>query len=339
MEEKNSTARDGESIPCLATAKGGTQLDGCDFEFEIFKVSPGTGQVFDAGKAPIKRNSSLVIGELAAIKSDKWDEEQNRSAAECAFWYCLQARNVSVKNGVLKDDIVDTWTEHTDDVVPEFVNVPKEFNTASEEFYGIGFFWWDTVQTYWNTTVSGNVTTSLRNIVNGGDGNFFSDSMVAEGLMHNFGDFDDWAVRFAESMTNPLRSTRLTTEVPPEGEESINREAEGIRQREEYRGIAWDTQVTITVRWGWIAYPAAVLLLASTYLAIELVRSARAEGIRPWRNDPLVTLFMNVDDELKHAIRPALEHPMGVSHVAGDRRMLVIRDEYGIPVGFRAKTE
>lgn len=46
---------------------------------------------------------------------------------------------------MFKDDIVDIWIEYIDDVVFEFVNVLKEFNMVFEEFYGIGFFWWDIV--------------------------------------------------------------------------------------------------------------------------------------------------------------------------------------------------
>lgn len=76
--------------------------------------------------------------------------------------------------------------------------------------------------------VLGNVIILLRNIVNGGDGNFFLDLMVVEGFMYNFGDFDDWVVCFVESMMNLLCLIRLIIEVLFEGEEFINREVEGI---------------------------------------------------------------------------------------------------------------
>ncbi|KAK0389720.1 hypothetical protein NLU13_3293 [Sarocladium strictum] len=337
MEEKNSLMRGNASIPCLAKARGGTELDLCEYTYEIFNVGPGTGQVFKTESTGTSYSARNFIGDLAAIGADRWDgDPRNRTAGECAFWYCVQARNVSVHNGVLKDEIVDTWTEHEQDPQKRldlnFTNIPRSFDVDPKESYGLGPLWLTALQTYWNETVRGNVTTSIR-----GDGRKFSDSYVAEGLMHNMGDIKAWGTRFAESMTNQLRSTGVWAQVLDDG----TREAafDASRSTQQYKGLAWKSEVIIRVRWAWISYPASILLLALIYLIVEVFRSARAQDIRPWRNDPLVTLFMTVDDDLKGSIRSGLGDPLGVSRSAGDCRMRVVRDQDGLPIGFHAKQD
>ncbi|KAH6687194.1 hypothetical protein F5X68DRAFT_206958 [Plectosphaerella plurivora] len=69
-------------------------------------------------------------------------------------------------------------------------------------------------------------------------------------------------------------------------------------------GVAISTQTCIYVSWGWIAYPAALLVLQTTFSILVLAgprtRSGRGRP-RPsaWKSSPLALLFHGLDDQVR----------------------------------------
>ncbi|GME48527.1 uncharacterized protein LTHEOB_5448 [Neofusicoccum parvum] len=63
-------------------------------------------------------------------------------------------------------------------------------------------------------------------------------------------------------------------------------------------GVALRTETCISVRWAWLAFPAALLLLTVVFLVVTIVESAgRAPG-RMWKGSPLALLFHGLDGEV-----------------------------------------
>ncbi|KXH66956.1 hypothetical protein CSAL01_07954 [Colletotrichum salicis] len=142
------------SASCLVTAPDGARLrgycgSGSDF-IPVFNISTGSNRTFEStdprmikGDAPnlIAQFSGLGIsGGMPATTA--LDDSR---AAECALWYCFQARNISVESGQLKDEILDIWSEVTgvssaDGRNVTFANIPVNFNTEVGKSYGTGPF-------------------------------------------------------------------------------------------------------------------------------------------------------------------------------------------------------
>lgn len=63
-------------------------------------------------------------------------------------------------------------------------------------------------------------------------------------------------------------------------------------------GVAEKTLTCISVRWGWIAYPAALLALTFVFLFLTVVESANRARGRIWKSSPLAMLFHGLDGEV-----------------------------------------
>ena len=341
---------------CNVTAPGGINLTGpCNVDsmrsrVEVFTVAQASGEVFSSGKASLDRGSVNIFADFAALgipRSKTGEVGLNGSlAAECAFWYCVQSRRINVQRGTLFDEIVMAYNKTnvtSDDAgLPpvadlDFRDIPGDFLADSRESYGAIRGQTGGVGNYLNESMQGSVFADyMKNAYT------WSESDLLDGLFESFDDIGAWKDRVAKSMTNEIRSRNLVR--VQELEDNFSGGNGGLVgsldvERDRYRGTAMSQQVTIIVHWGWMAYPAVLVAIALVYLAVEAVRTARMEGIRPWKDDPLVPLYLQLDDGLRDGIRAGLEHPDGTDHVAGNLRLHVAREDNGFPEGFHFKQE
>lgn len=106
-----------------------------------------------------------------------------------------------------------------------------------------------------------------------------------------------------------------------------------------YRGEATTNQVFFKIYWSWLAYPAAMVVLATVYLVFEATRTSLLGDVRPWKGDPIVPLSMNLDAQINAVVRTGLAEPRGPGKQLGSREMTIVRGADGLPAGFAMKQD
>ncbi|KAK1637876.1 hypothetical protein BDP81DRAFT_480740 [Colletotrichum phormii] len=298
------------SARCLVTAPDGARLQGycgsgSDF-MPVFNISTGSNRTFEStDPRMIKADAPNLIAQFSGLgipggmpATTPLDDSR---AAECALWYCLQARNVSVESGQLKDEIVDTWSEVTGGSTADgrnvtFANIPANFNTEAGKSYGMGPF-----QMY---------------AMQGADGTlgivFTSASPFADGMHASFGDVDSWMERLTRSLTNDVRLNSNDT-----------------TSYDAFRGTVMASQVIIVVRWGWIVYSVALVAVSAIYLVAEVMRAKR-KGLLPWKSDVLLPVCMDMDDEIREKAAGGIIEPGGLKRLVGDVPVQLKADRTGV---------
>lgn len=241
-----------------------------------------------------------------------------------------------MRRGSLTDRIVHAWSfvkEHhaqEDYHYIEFEDVPEFLWTHSHESFRINYLKAQEMRRYFDEMMQGNVTYTTQ-----GDRVLLqSTSGPIQGLFESFDDLDGWLERITRSMTNEIRENeRIIFGFDNDPDASTG------RLDEYYQGEAKLGQAVLVVRWRWMLYPMAVLFTAGVYLWVEAKRSTRMRDIRPWKTDPLVPLYLKLDEELTEAVRRGLEHPDGTEAVSGRYRTRTIRETDGFPVGLHHKQE
>ncbi|KAK7452401.1 hypothetical protein CaCOL14_004686 [Colletotrichum acutatum] len=309
------------SANCIVTAPDGARLrgycgTGSDF-MPVFNISTGSNRTFESTHPRmIKADAPNLIAQFSGLgipggmpATTPLDDSR---AAECALWYCLQARNISVESGKLKDEIVDTWSEVTGGSTPDgrnvtFANIPANFNTEAGKSYGMGPFQMYAMQAYAKTNIMGNVSADgTLGIV------FTSASPFADGMHASFGDVGGWMERLTRSLTNDVRLNSNDTT----GEDA-------------FRGTVMATQVVIVVRWAWIVYSVALVAVSAIYLVVEVLRTKR-KGLLPWKSDVLLPVCMNMDDEIREKAAGGIIEPGGLKRLVGDVPVQLKADRTGV---------
>ncbi|RSL74203.1 hypothetical protein CEP51_011630 [Fusarium floridanum] len=294
---------------CVLEIPNGTKLER-DFCYPpytfisdtYFTTGPGSGRVFNSSSDIPRREAFNVIAEFGGIgvPESKMTTQpgvmvNDSIAVECALWYCLQAREIRVEKGELRDRITETWGEvpiHYESYLSgnvTFANIPSSMGTAAGDQYTVSWVVLDGVRELARTTFQGSLVAS-------GAGK----TEFALSLSNAFDDIHDWMDRLASSLTNAVRING--TDSPTD---------------ERYWGTAITGQVVIVVRWEWIVYPAVMVGASMVYLVLEIVRTARI-GVRPWKDDPLLPVCMEVDEEVRLQAGKGLDEPDGIEKRVGE---------------------
>lgn len=341
----------GNSPNCTATSSSGQQLKGpCiltdDYATDtLFDSGNGTGKFSASSDVILDGASGNWIVNFGGIKAGRKGSyihgslEESQSA-ECALWYCIEAHNISVSRGKLRDEVIGTWQapnsdtwEWTSQLKFNFSGIPEHFNLHPEESYLSDSLFDKINRLYFNRTVEGVIAGTFMTYTGQGG------SRVAGGdfiwaFFHYFDDLDSWITRLARSMTNHIRSKG---KVGGAGELD---EAATAGVRKKYEGTAFAEEVIIHVRWGWIAYPVMLSMLSIVFLVAQILLTARRPDVRAWKDEPLATLWLDVDANMKEEMRKGMDRPGGLRTAVGDREVHISRDgDAGFPAGFHFKTQ
>jgi hypothetical protein len=285
----------------------------------IFNQSDVVGEHKDGFEEKISFNFiGQSYSEFVGANQGSWPP-QNRTifnranvlAYECGLWQCLQARSVNVSNGVVSDTLVDFRVK----------KVSHNSSWAEEATFNFGGFEPDIeLRTYGRTDIdqleevldrvlTGSVTINTgADVTYTPDVNSYEPGLVGQfdGATRDFGadcihaawmyadEYDEWWARLVKSMTNNIRMNGFLVS----------------EETERYRGIAW-TEVTYTkVRWLWLVFPAALVLLSMVFLVATMVASWHS-GLRPWKSFILPVLYTRLEDGLQEEWRQ--EHAQGTS--------------------------
>ncbi|KAF7526503.1 hypothetical protein G7054_g10757 [Neopestalotiopsis clavispora] len=245
-------------------------------------------------------------------------------ASRCAFYVTVQELQAKVMNGVYSEEILQEYTtpEMTPDqqhgmtgnfwnavltpgsptFTPPFAGRPPNRNTT---FIMDG-------RAYWG--MSSQIYALLRGYVglaaSGGP-------MGSDDLMLSLFKADNVTRAMhlmAQSMTTAIRANITNILQAKEGNSQL------IAPEEAINGTVWFQQQFVVVRWGWVAFPGVLLVLASVLLVATVVSTHRRH-IGFWKTSPLALLFharlaKNAGETPEEASWRDLDNPNGMRKAA-----------------------
>lgn len=317
---------DSDSDSCIVSVPDGPTFEAsCEISDEwttMWTIGKGMGKVLpessDDHRWP-SRDAPNVIAEFSALGISLevllhlMDEEDVLSlewagSVDCALWYCLQARSISVVNGVLNDTIKDVWNqveEHSQQISENatdlerqmqhladyftFTEYPDSFNVQESDEFVVYPGVMPAMQHFVNSTITGNLEWAL---LEGKFGLPATSNEYAEAFWHNFYWAEDWIHVVAEALTTGVRRNRDSPEF--------------------YPGTVHGSEVIVVVRWEWFAYPAAIILVTILYLVAEIVRTRMIDNVLPWKDDALLPLCMDLDPGLRDQALDGVNESNGI---------------------------
>ncbi|KAI9932361.1 hypothetical protein ASPWEDRAFT_68137 [Aspergillus wentii DTO 134E9] len=193
---------------------------------------------------------------------------------ECALWFCIQAYNVTTSNGVQHREIVDTWSEYAprNQYGVNFTSPPPSFNVAPGSFFGIE-----------NYTLHDARSTANR-IFNGTNKalNPAGEGSQIDTMMQNIRDMHPWIKSISESMSQALQQSY-----------PVDNSTDDY-----YAGTVYHDQIYIHVRWGWITFPAVILVLTTVYF-ILIAHQTRNSPVGAWKDSLMAVMGVKLDRHLR----------------------------------------
>jgi hypothetical protein len=225
-------------------------------------------------------------------------ERGNVSAYECAIWFCTQAYSISVQNGRVVQSTILTWDVYANNALSQgrqeadfnFSVPPPDIQTrmniypnatysiSSKTFLAV---YYELSKLFTGSVVTGPATTT-----------YTSDAM--QGLWTS-NDPLSWMQNIALSITNHIRSTPTSVDT--------NGQPLNFTHGDWYKGTVYGSEAFIQVKWGWLAYPVAILVLSSIFSVITIIHT-QGNKVGLWKNNPLALLYCPLED----SVRDQLSH-------------------------------
>jgi hypothetical protein len=117
-----------------------------------------------------------------------------------------------------------------------------------------------------------------------------------------------WISNLATSMTNVMRSTDTVS-------------------RDQYNGSQYE--LTVTVRWEWLTFPAALVVASLVYLLIIMFQTA-ASPVYSWKGSPLTMFLFELDRDISQEAHGQVEIQGGLMKTIGDTKVRMLREDGGI---------
>lgn len=246
------------------------------------------------------REDRIKFAEFAVIGTSinvsdllNYSVPEDPQAYHCGLWYCVEAHKVRVDAGILREEVVGAWSEARLDANYRggtFQNLPDSFFADPAEEFKV-------IDPFILSKLDGNAS-----ILKHEGGFSFSEERTTRGqaLHEAFGDMDSFIARVARSLSNDVRATPTP-----------------ITRGAWYRGTSYKNQITIVVQWPWITFQVVMVLLSVFYLVAEMVRTARKPDVRPWKDDALVPLWIELDKDVREQAAQGLGEPDGIRRRIG----------------------
>lgn len=214
-------------------------------------------------------------------------------AYHCGLWYCIQAHSVTVSQGVVSDIITETWSKGSNGI---FDKLPASFNADPAENFTInGAYQIPSMKSTGSVKVFDNEVSQI-----------YDEQTLYGGLVERaFDDMDSFIKKVAHSLTNDVRKNPnpFVDHAPT--------------NNTRYQGTMATDQVIYVVWWRWFAFPVAMVLLSTFYLVAEIMRTLSLSDVRPWKEDALVPLDVQLDLDLRARAVGGLDEPQGIKKRIG----------------------
>lgn len=136
------------------------------------------------------------------------------------------------------------------------------------------------------------------------------DGNALVGLWYAADDLNAWIQRLALSMSNNVRLSGTTTQ----------------HNQTMYEGTAWMVEVYIKVRWAWIIFPWALVVLSMVFLILTVIEYTRSTA-KPWRNSATAMLYTRLDEDLQASATHAMLEDQDIDESIERARVRLVSDE------------
>ncbi|KAK4170371.1 hypothetical protein QBC43DRAFT_348861 [Cladorrhinum sp. PSN259] len=296
---------------CTYSTTSGTSIQNPmdDAERSSFRVAPSNGSLHPLNSTV---RAYFSVFDLVSV-TQSTDIGTMASATECALWFCVQAHQISVTNGIQNNTIVANHSTtslalsnsaHGGEHV--FVNIPKSFNTDNTTRYAVTHEAMLALRSFMASITEGTVTTTLNTLGSSSD-------WVEAMWNATTGDLGQWIDTFASSLTNEFRLHGTVSS-------SSSRR---------YDGSATQLTPVVKVHWFWMLYPGFMILL-SLYFLVHTVIACSRDGICGWKGGVLPLLFCAIDEEIYAKGQGGMEIPGGLEERVAGVRVAMFRDLGGV---------
>ncbi len=215
------------------------------------------------------RDVEASVGQFSSLISKRINDSDDAFAWECALSYCINKYSTSATDGVIHQEIRETWRNnsatHSQDSdllyrPPDSVNG----NVANVSTFRVASLAARAMNGFLSNTFTGSGGLDVS-----GTGPAFSSDVI-----HALYDTKDYSKRIenlAISMTNNIRQQNDSGSGP-------------------FSGLAFKTETYVKFRWAWFSYPATVILLSLLYLIGTIIETTRRDAVI-WRSSNLALLF------------------------------------------------
>jgi hypothetical protein len=233
----------------------------------------------------------------------------NLTNTECALWMCVQAYNTTMSNNIQHEEIVDVFDTVNGTVYRfnmqrtakfQLPTVPRSQDSADESNFTIAFQAGKALEYLFVNTMQGNASlkpTLSSDLIN-----------RAWYVSTNASVWNPWIANLATSMTNVMRSTNSMS-------------------RDQYNGSQYE--LTVTVRWEWLVFPAALVAASLVYLLVIMFQTA-ASPVYSWKGSPLTMLLFELDQDISQEAHGQVEKQGGLLKTIGGTKVRMTREDGGI---------
>lgn len=229
---------------------------------------------------------------------DTWGNTTKRdvTATQCSLYWCVNTMQAVVTNGQISDTKIDSWynnkTTPVDRHDPSSYNMklkPPSLNPNDSSFDFIFDIYASTALNLW-LMERFSISTDLVNDSN-------TDHSCSTHLSVSKTDLQRLLLKtnitamfekLTASMTHNLRSSSLDSQRSFEGMGYVL----GVGPA---NGTAYSLEVLVSVRWPWLTFPAALLLIALVFFFLTLLSTSRHQ-LEVWKLSPFPLIFNRVDE-------------------------------------------
>lgn len=214
------------------------------------------------------------VFKFSTLVSKRVDVPQDAFAIECAMWYCIQTYATSVKDSVIRQNVLSSWRndsatlEQRSDLIYN-VSVSGMNSSTNTSTFRVAFLAAKALNSFMSQTFTGSGG------LNHSGAAFSSDVQQA---LYNTQDISARIGNLAIAMTNNIRQQNDSMAGPA-------------------RGTTWTTETYVHVRWVWFSCSVAVAVLAVIFLTGSMIETAYRD-VLVWKGSNLALLFHGQDLDL-----------------------------------------
>lgn len=281
----NEFSDGGQYNNCTYTITEGHGVDGEAYSFWMTDVSQWTGDHSGELAFAVTHYTSSHYNESKYLYLDTWlivnATGTSPNAVTCGLWFCVQAYDIKVVNGIQTQQSIGNWSETnyngTDGLTGgwiNFTNVPADmqrgddYAVLNEVLYAFDQ----------NPIFAGaNVTYGLDTY------EYAYSSDIVRSLM-SVTNYHSWIDLFALGMANNVRAwSGISTPAHV------------------YAGQAFTSVTYVHVRWPWLAFPAAMVTASIAFLVACIWQTKRLR-VQAYKSDALALLLATLDVGDEHML-------------------------------------
>lgn len=266
----------------------------------IWSGAPSTAPDFDP---PYDLNAWVIASEAALSTNDV-------AATQCFLYWCVDTMQAVVTNGQSSETKMDSWHNKTAplealaalqyDLGPDFSYTNKTWKLKPPSLNPNGSSFDFVVDRYASQALGAWLKEHLRSSSDVKFDSTTGSTHIANPLYHEM-DTQSLLLKtnitamfenLAASMSQNLRSTSIDSQRLNQTLYPASPDVLGVGPA---NGTATSLEILVSVRWPWLAFPVALLLIALVFFSLTLLSTSRHQ-LEVWKLSPFPLIFNRVDD-------------------------------------------